>query len=72
VDRSKQIQLVQFEPKVVWDSTEVKPVRYTREAQSKTLERILDARVTVHVATKFDAALVARRIASAEISQGPA
>jgi hypothetical protein len=72
VERSKQIQLVQFDPKIVWDSTEIEVLRRTREEQDKTLERILDSTVTVHVATKFDGDLVARRIASAEIRQRPA
>jgi hypothetical protein len=67
VQKSKQIQLVQFDPKVVWDSTEPRMLRFAREAQSETLVRILDSSVTIHLATKFSADLVPRRIACAEI-----
>lgn len=70
MNKRTPIHLVQFEPKVVWDSTEGETLRRTREAQAETLERILDSTITLHIATKFSADLVARRIACAEIRQG--
>lgn len=67
---SNSLQLVQIDPKVIWDSTEPQMVRIASDAQRCTIDRLLDSPLTLHVATKYDSRLAAVRVTCAEVRHG--
>ena len=70
MNRSGQIHLLQIEPKVVWDSTEAEMNRREQREQSETIDRLLDSALTLHIATRYDSLLTARRVTCAEVRRG--
>lgn len=69
---SGQIRLVQIEPKVVWDSTQAEMIRTESDAQSGTIDKLLDSPFTVHIATRYNSRLAAKRVTCAEVRRGSA